>query len=102
LTKGVIDMRARAGVGDTFPVEQVANTALFHVKLAAGNDDQLFLEVLFPNGEQRKVTVNRDKSEELEISGATYRLSYPSAEVAAAPGEKPTTNKATIFVSRRL
>jgi hypothetical protein len=102
LTKGFMDMRARAGVGDTFPVEQVANTALFHVKLAAGNDDQLFLEVIFPNGEQRKVTVDRDKSGELEISGVTYRLSYPSSEVAAAPNEKPTTNKATIVVSRRI
>jgi hypothetical protein len=99
LTKGVLDMRGRAGLGDSFPVGVTDDTTLFTVKVVEGNDDQLTVEV---NSEGlQKVVLKRDKAEEVEVTGLKYKLLYPSTSVAAAPGEKPTTNKATIFVSRK-
>jgi hypothetical protein len=100
LTKGVLDMTARAGIGDTFPVAEKDAETLFKVKLVAGNDEEITVEVLARK--TQKLLLKRDKTEEVEVEGLKYRLRYPSTSVEAAPGEKPSTNKARIFVSRKV
>jgi len=101
LTKGVLWMQARAGVGDKFPVGEKDNATLFEVAVAEGNDERLVVEVRAKEGVQR-VELPRDTSAPVEVAGAKYELRFPTVSVAAAPGEKPSTNKATIQVSRRL
>jgi hypothetical protein len=100
LTRGVLQMIARAGVGDTFPVGERDDVIRFNVKLLHGNDDELTVEVRAK--EVQKVVLKRDKAKEVTIAGLKYRLLYPTSSVEAAPGEKPSTNKARIIVSRKL
>ena len=93
-------MRAVAGLGDTFPVQEKDGVTLFEVKVIEGNDDRLIVEVR-ANAESRRVTLPRDKKATVEIAGGTYELVFPTTRVAPrSENEKPTTNKATIFVSR--
>ena len=98
---GVLQLHARAGIGDRFPVQEGDGVTICEVVLVAGNDDRLLVDVLSRDGPQ-KVELPRDKPAKVEVAGVTYQLLYPSTSVAAAKNEKPATNKATIFVSRRL
>jgi hypothetical protein len=102
LEKGVLMLQARAGVGDSFPVQEKSGKTLFTVKLAEGNDSRLVLEISAKEQESRKVELARDKRAEVEISGTKYELLFPTTSVAAATDEKPSTNKATVIVTRRL
>jgi hypothetical protein len=101
LEKGVLMLQARAGIGDKFPVQEKNGVTLFDVILENGTDDHLVLLIGSEEGEQ-KLKVARDKPSDLTVAGVKYRVMYPSLTVAAAKGEKPTTNKATIFIERRL
>jgi hypothetical protein len=98
--KGVLWLQAHAGIGDTFPVRDKAGMTLFEVIVAEGDDDHLVLEVHSKEG-SKKIDLARDKAGAVEVAGIKYVLSYPSISVGAAPGEKPTTNKAMLIVMRR-
>ena len=99
--KGELWCQAHAGVGDTFPVIDKKGVTLFEVLLAEGDDDHVMLEIRSKEG-AKKIDLPRDKAGSVEVAGIKYGLSYPSVSVAAAPKEKPTTNKAMLMVTRRL
>jgi hypothetical protein len=94
-------MQARAGVGDRFPVGETDNATLFEVTVLEGDDERLVVEVRAKERTQR-VELPRDKAAPVEVAGQKYELRFPTLSVAAAPDEKPSTNKATIHVIRRL
>jgi hypothetical protein len=96
--KGALWLSARAGIGDTFPVQDQAGVTLFQVHLAAGDDDHVVLEVLSKQPSQR-FDLARDQTGIAKVAGKEYSLDYPSLNVTAAANEKPTTPKATIIVS---
>jgi hypothetical protein len=99
--KGVLWCQAHAGVGDQFPVITEDGVKLFDVRLAEGDDDHVVLEIRSKEG-AKKIDLPRDKAGSVEVEGIKYGLSYPSVTVAAAPNEKPTTNKAMLMVTRRM
>jgi len=101
LTKGVLWMQARAGVGDKFPVGEKDDAPLFEVAVLEGSDERIVVEVRSKDGNQR-INLPRDKAAPVEVAGAKYQLRFPTVSVEAAPGEQPSTNKATVHVSRRL
>lgn len=101
LEKDVLWMQARAGLGDKFPVQEKDRVTLFEVALLEGNDDRVVIEVRAKGGAQR-IELPRDKPAPVKVAGRKYELRYPTLSVAAAPGENPSTNKATIQVSRRF
>jgi hypothetical protein len=93
-------MQAHAGIGDRFPVQNKAGATLFEVVLENGLDDHLV--VLVTGGDvDQKVRLPRDKGVEITIAGAKYTLCFPTTRVGAAPGERPSTNKAMIFVTQK-
>jgi hypothetical protein len=94
-------LQARVGVGDKFPVQDKAGATLFEIKLVEGNDDRVAVEVQTKSGNQ-KVDLPRDRSVEVNVSGTKYELLYPSIRVGASAKETPSTNKATLIVTRRL
>jgi hypothetical protein len=93
-------MMARAGLGDEFPVQTKAKETLFKVVLENGTDDHLILVITSDEGEQ-KVKVTRNKPAEVTVAGQKYDLAFPTQRVSAAVGERPSTNKATIWVIRK-
>jgi hypothetical protein len=97
----VLWCQAHAGVGDEFPVMSKDEVKLFDVRLVEGNDDHVVLEIRWRGG-AKKIEVPRDKRRSLEIAGVEYELLYPSVSVGAVVGEKPTTNKAMLLITRRL
>ena len=98
--KGVLWCQATAGVGDKFPVIDKQGVKLFEVLLANGDDDHVVLEIRSKEG-AKKIDLARDKPAKVKVAGIEYDLLYPSISVGAAPGEKPTTNKAMLMVTRR-
>ncbi len=99
--KGVLWCQAHAGVGDHYPVMSKEGVTFFEVLLAEGDDDQVVLEIRSKEG-AKKIDLPRDKPRSVEVAGIKYDFLYPSVFVAAVPGEKPTTNKAMLMVTRRL
>ena len=99
--KGILWCQAHAGVGDQFPVMSKEGLKLFDVRLAKGDDDHVLLEIRSKEG-VKKIALARDKRGSVKVAGVEYELLYPSVSVAAAPDEKPTTNKAMLMVTRRL
>jgi hypothetical protein len=95
-----IMMQARAGIGDKFPVAEKGKDPLFEVILENGTDDHLVLQIVSHERDQ-KVRVPRDKPVPITVAGSKYVLSFPTLRVAAAPGEHPSSNKVTIFVTRK-
>lgn len=98
-TKGTLHMQARAGIGDKFPVSVANGPVLFEVAVVSGNDEKIAVEV-HAAGKVHKLELPRDKAAEVEVGGVKYSLRFPTSSVSAAPGEKPSTNKATVFVTR--
>ena len=92
-------MQARAGIGDRFPVRNRAGVTLFEIELENGVDDHLVVQITGGDVDQ-KVRLPRDKRVEITIAGVKYALTYPTTQVAAEAGERPSTNKATIFVTQ--
>jgi hypothetical protein len=99
--KNVLWCQATAGVGDKFPVIDKQGVKLFEVVLADGDDDHVVLEIRSKEG-AKKIDLPRDKPGAVKVAGIKYDLLYPSVSVGASPGEKPTTNKAMLMVTRPL
>jgi|GEM_PF-4424887 len=100
-TKGTFHMQARAGLGDKFPVAFPKGPDLFEVVVVSGNDEKIAVEVR-AGDKVHKLELPRDKSAQVEVGEVKYSLLFPTSSVSAAPGEKPSTNKATIFVTRPM
>jgi hypothetical protein len=100
IEKGVLMLQARAGIGDKFPVQKKEGTVLFEVTLENGTDDHLVLLIHSEDVDQR-IKVTRNKATNFTVSGVKYQALFPKLTVAAAKGEKPTTNKATIMLTHR-
>lgn len=101
LTKGTLFLHAKAGIGDKFPVQDKAGVTLFEVRLLEGSDERIVVEVL--NGDRaQKVELPRDHIAKVEVGGLTYELRYASVSVDPAKDPNPSSNKATIFVTRKL
>ncbi len=94
---GVLTLMAYVGVGDTFPVQEEQQPKLFDVKLVAGDDDHLMLEVRSDEAAQR-LDLRRDGTVWVKVAGRKYSLAYPS--VTVGPDGKSTTEKAMILVHR--
>jgi hypothetical protein len=94
-------LQAHAGVGDKFPVRDDAGVQLFEVLLQQGDDEHVLLEIQSKEG-RKKVDLVRDKRGSVTVGGVQYDLAYPSVSVAASAGEKPTTNKAMLMITRQL
>ena len=94
-------LQAHAGVGDKFPVQDDGGVQLFEVLLQKGDDDHVVLEIQSKEG-RKEVNLGRDKKRSVSVGGVQYDLAYPSVSVAASPGEKPTTNKAMLMITRQL
>jgi hypothetical protein len=100
IEKGVLMLQARAGIGDKFPVQKKEGAVLFEVTLENGTDDHLVLLIHSEDVDQ-KIKVTRNKAADFTVSGMKYQALFPKLRVAAAKGEKPTTNKATILLTHR-
>jgi hypothetical protein len=94
---GVLMLMAHAGVGDSFPVAEEHHAKVFDVKVVAGDDDMLTLEIQSAAGFESH-NLKRDGSVSVQIAGHKFTLSYPS--VTVNPDSKPTTDKAMILVNR--
>ena len=95
---GAFWVRAHAGVGDTFPVQEPGGRKLFDVTIPEGNDDKLLVEVRYQGGVQR-IDVPRDTTVTVEIGGSRYEWYYPSLYIN--PDGKATTDKAFLILTRR-
>ena len=94
---GALWVRAHAGIGDTFPVQEKDGPKLFDVAIPEGNDDKLLVEVRYQGGMQR-IDVPRDKVVTVEIGQRRYEWYYPSIYVN--PDGKATTDKAFLILTR--
>lgn len=105
----VLMLMAHAGVGDSFPVHEEGKPKEFEVKVTAGNDDKLELEISWEkaanprifegNKSPMKKTLPRDSTLTLPLFGEfKYVISYPSVTVAS--DGKDTTDKAMLIVNR--
>jgi len=105
----VLMLMAHAGVGDSFPVQEEGKAQEFEVKVTAGDDDKLELEIswekaanpkLFEgNKSPMKRTLPRDGTLTLpQIGEFKYVISYPSLTVAS--DGKDATDKAMLIVNR--
>ena len=94
---GVLMLMAHAGVGDSFPVAEEHQAKVFDVKVVAGDDDELTLEIQSAAGFESH-NLKRDGSVSMQIAGHKFTISYPS--VTVNPDSKPTTDKAMIIVNR--
>jgi hypothetical protein len=92
-------MQASAGLGDRFPVQDKHGVTHFEVIVENGVDDHLVVLITSADVEQR-VRLPRDKPAKVTVAGNKYTLLFPTNRVAAAPGERPSTNKARIFITR--
>jgi hypothetical protein len=95
--KGLM-LQAHAGLGDRFPVAMAGAEPLFHVVLENGLADHIVIVVVSDEGDQR-IKLPRDKGVPVTVAGKKYTFSFPTLRVEAKAGEKPSTNKATIFVT---
>ena len=66
-----------------------------------GQKPQVVLDIRSKEGAKR-IDLRRDRPGAVKVAGIEYDLLYPSVSVGAAPGERPTTNKAMLMVTRRL
>jgi hypothetical protein len=92
---GVLMLMAHGGIGDVFPVQEEGQPKVFDVRVVAGDDDHLVLEVRSEEGSQR-LDLRRDGTVSVMVAGHRYSLAYPS--VTVGPDSKPTTDKAMILV----
>jgi hypothetical protein len=95
---GVSWAEARAGIGDSFPVQEEVGQTAFNVVVTEGDDEHLIVELRSSEGAQR-VGLGRDKSESVHLGGRDYELLYPTVTVSTA--DITTTSKALIIVTRR-
>jgi hypothetical protein len=100
IEEGVLMLHARAGIGDKFPVQKKEGAVLFEVTLENGTDDHLVL-LIHSEDIELKIKVTRNKATDFTVSGIKYQALFPKLTVAAAKGDKPTTNKATIMLTHR-
>ena len=79
--KNLLTALVTAHLGDQFPVQKDGKT-LFEVRVAAGNDEQIVVEVL---ARDRKTThtLVRDKPVQVEVDGRKFTLQYGSTVVAS-------------------
>jgi hypothetical protein len=91
-------MQARSGIGDKFPVQKELNQPIFEVRVAAGDDEHLILEIL-EKGAPQKIELKKDKPVEAKVAGEKYEFYYPTLSKAGVKGEILTTPKATIMVT---
>lgn len=79
--KNLLTALITAHLGDKFPVQKDGKT-LFEVRVAAGNDEQIVVEVL---ASDRKTThtLIRDKPVQVEVDGRKFTLQYGSTVVAS-------------------
>ena len=68
--------------------------------LENGTDDHLILLIHSEDIDQ-KIKVTRNQATDFIVSGIKYQALFPKLTVAAAKGEKPTTNKAMIILTHR-
>jgi len=94
---GAFWVRAHAGIGDTFPVQEKGGPKLFDVAIPEGSDDKLLVEVRYQGGIQR-IDVPRDQKVTVEIGGHKYEWYYPSIYVN--PDSTATTDKAFLILTR--
>ena len=94
---GVLMLMARAGIGDTFPIQEENLPKLFDVIVVAGDDDHLMLEVRSEEVLQR-LDLRRDETLWVKVAGHKYSLAYPSVTVNS--DSQPTTDRAMILVHR--
>jgi len=94
---GAMWVRAHAGVGDKFPVQDEAGQTHFDVAVIDGNDDRLTLQAGSVDDAVR-FDVYRDKLVVVRLRERMYEFHYPSVGVSsAAPA---ATDKALIMVTR--
>ena len=94
---GVLMLMAHAGIGDSFPVAEEHQAKIFDVKIVAGDDDVLTLEIHSAAGFESH-DLKRDGSVTMQIAGHKFTIAYPS--VTVNPDSKPTTDQAMIIVNR--
>ena len=94
---GVLMLMAHAGIGDSFPVREKDKPKAFEVKVVAGDDDHLKLEVRTEKGAEL-YDVKRDGTVSVQAAGHKFTLAYPSVTVSS--DGKPTTESAMIIVNR--
>lgn len=90
-------LMAHAGIGDSFPVGEKDKPKAFDVKLVAGDDDHLKLEVRTEKGAEQ-YDLKRDGTVSVQVAGHKFTLAYPSVTVSSEG--KPTTDNAMIIVNR--
>jgi hypothetical protein len=94
---GVLMLMAHAGIGNSFPVGEKDKPKAFDVKVIAGDDDYLKLEVRTEKGSDH-YDVKRDGTVSVQVAGHKFTIAYPSVTVSS--GDKPTTDNAMIIVNR--
>jgi len=94
---GAFWLRAHAGVGDTFPVQEASGPKLFDVAIPEGNDEKLLVDIRYQGGVQR-IEVPRDTPVTVEIGGRRYEWHYPSLYVN--PESQATSDKAFLILTR--
>ena len=90
-------LMAHAGIGNSFPVGEKDKPKAFDVKVIAGDDDYLKLEVRTEKGSDH-YDVKRDGTVSVQVAGHKFTIAYPSVTVSS--GDKPTTDNAMIIVNR--
>ena len=90
-------LMAHAGIGDSFPVAENDKPKAFDVKVVAGDDDHLKLEIRTEKGSDQ-LDLKRDGTLSVQLAGHKFTLAYPSVTVSSKG--KPTTDAAMIIVNR--
>ena len=93
-------MTARAGVGDRFPATDASGFTHFEVLLENGTADHLALRIISEEGEQ-KIRVPVDKSAEFKVRNTSWVAAFPTRQVMADAGTRPSTDKAMILIRRQ-
>ena len=93
-------LMAHAGVGDRFPATDAAGVTQFEILVENGTADHLALRVISEEGEQ-KVRVPSDKSADFTVRGKKWMVTFPTRQVMADPGTRPSTDKAMILIHRQ-
>lgn len=91
---------ARLTLQGEIPVQRIGDKEpIFKIKLMAGSDDSLNVRLTGPDKMPYDRILHRDQPLSWKIKGQTYRIVYPSTEVAAdQPAE---SHYAVVFVSCR-
>ena len=90
-------LMAQAGIGDSFPVAEKDEAKAFDVKVVAGDDDHLKLEIRSEKGSDQ-YDLKRDGTLSVQLAGHKFTLAYPSVTVSSEG--KSTTDAAMIIVNR--